>query len=193
LDLIDMNNELPSTISSLPPQQIIATLKAEDGTSPSAMTAAAAAAEQRWPLLKSLTPEKWAIAPSLSETEKTHRNLIEPIETVVRKTSASAPNINVQLANALNRMNPAKAKPVEKKPIVETMAVQATTPSITIPPVPAVTTTAPVAAPMPEALSTPSPQGDSIQAILLRVEQAHKPAASPRTKVPGFLARLGKR
>jgi hypothetical protein len=201
------NESSPSPISSLPARQIIAALKAEDGTSQSAMTAAATAAEQRWPLLKSLTPEKWAIAPSLSETEKAHRNLVEQVETVVRKTSASAPNINVQLANALNRMNPAKVKPAEKKPIAKAIAIQAAEPLTTSP---APTVAAPVATPSP--VMTPSPvtrashavppsvppslspsDSDSIQAILQRVEQAHQPVKSPRTKVPGFLARLGKR
>jgi hypothetical protein len=198
----------PHITSSLPSTQIISALKAEDGTSQAAMNAAAAAAEQRWPLLKSLTPQKWAIAPSLTADEKIHRNLLDPIETVVRKPAASAPNINAQLANALNRMNPVKSKPkatIEQKvtitpPVREEAAAPTVAPIKVAPtkvaPMPTAQTTmsqqaspAPLVATMPES----GAQNDSIQAVLQRIEQAHMPTQTERSKVPGFLARLGKR
>jgi hypothetical protein len=195
-----MNDHLIN--SSLPSTQIIAALKAEDGTSQTALNAAAAAAEQRWPLLKSLTPQKWAIAPTLTADEKTNRNMLGPVDTVIRKPAASAPNINAQLASALNRMNPVKTKPkavvvqaitpppvptpaIEKPAAVAPAVAPITVARTTLPPAP----TPPLAAAQPES----NAQSDSIQAVLHRIEQAHLPAQTERTKVPGFLARLGKR
>jgi hypothetical protein len=72
-----------------PTQQLFAALKPEDSSSPRAINEATQAAEERWPLLKSLAPEKWAIAPALSEDEKLRRNRLEPIEVVTRKPAAS--------------------------------------------------------------------------------------------------------
>jgi hypothetical protein len=203
-----MNDHLIN--SSLPSTQIIAALKAEDGTSQTALNAAAAAAEQRWPLLKSLTPQKWAIAPTLTADEKTNRNMLGPVDTVIRKPAASAPNINAQLASALNRMNPVKTKPkavvvqaitpppvptpaIEKPAAVAPTVAPAVAPAMapitvartTLPPAP----TPPLASAQPES----NAQSESIQAVLHRIEQAHLPAQTERTKVPGFLARLGKR
>jgi hypothetical protein len=175
-----MNDHLIN--SSLAPTQIIAALKAEDGTSQTALNAAAAAAEKRWPLLKSIAPQKWDIAPNLTPNEKANRNMRDPVDPVIRKPAASAPNINAQLASALNRMNPVKTKPkAGVVPAITPLTVARTT----SPPAP----TPPLAAEHPES-SAPS---DSIQAVLLRIEQAHLPAQTERTKVPGFLARLGKR
>jgi hypothetical protein len=170
-----------------PNQQLFAALKAQDGTSAQAINDAATAAEQRWPLLKSLAPQKWAIATPLSDEEKLKRSLLEPIEIVNRKPAASAPNINAQLANALNRM-------VAKKPI-EAMKTPVAEISVAVP--------APAPLPLPQSVRPPEPAttqraappryDDSIAATLQRIEQAHAPAQPNVAKVPGFLSRLGKR
>jgi hypothetical protein len=195
-----MNDHLIN--SSLASTQIIAALKAEDGNSQTALNAAAAAAEQRWPLLKSLTPQKWAIAPALTPAEKNNRNILDPVDTVIRKPAASAPNINAQLASALNRMNPVKTKPtpfvaqVKTPPPIQTPAFEkprAVAPAVA--PITVAQSTLPPAPtpPLKAAQQESNAQGDSIQAVLHRIEQAHLPVQTGRTKVPGFLARLGKR
>jgi hypothetical protein len=190
------NNSNSSSDLSVPTGQIITSLKADDGTSRTAMNAAACAAEQRWPLLKSLTPGKWAIAPTLTGDEKTHRNLVEPVAVVVRKTAASVPNINAQLANALNRMNPVKAKPLSPPAVLTSTRMVAPAVDVTSvisPNVPA--NLSPNLPPNPPSIVQPNALAldDSIQAVLQRVEKAHQPTPDVRTKVPGFLARLGKR
>jgi hypothetical protein len=171
-------------------QQLFAALKAQDGTSTQAINEAASAAEQRWPLLKSLSPQKWAIAPALSNEEKLKRSRLEPIEVVNRKPAASTPNINAQLANALNRM--AISKPIEPvlspTPSTAPTPVASKAPLATTPPLQTEAEIKPVAASKPAQLSD-----NSITATLQRIEQAHAPKEPNTSKVPGFLSRLGKR
>jgi hypothetical protein len=178
------------TLSGTANQQLFAALKAEDGTSPNAMNAAAIAAEQRWPLLKSLAPQKWALAPTLSDQEKQKRALLDPIEVVVRKPAASAPNLNVQIANALHRMNPLKRKSIENEPalteVQNVLPTEVTAPVLT----PTIT---PAATPATSRPSATAPKDDSLAAVLQRVEQAYEPVTEYKARVPGFLARLGKR
>jgi hypothetical protein len=175
-------------------QGLFATLKPDDGTSATAVNEASHSAEQRWPLLKSLAPEKWAIAPPLSTEEKLTRKQLEPMATVTRRPAASAPNINTQLANALNRMVEPKA------------TTQASMPTTPMP------VTTPVPPPRPPSVDAPTPrqvvyqaapptvelpvrtqEHNSIESILNRIERAHMPAPTSTEKVPAFLARLGKR
>lgn len=179
-------------------QQLFAALKAQDGTSTEAVNEAASAAEQRWPLLKSLSPQKWAIAPALSNEEKLKRSRLEPIEVVNRKPAASTPNINAQLANALNRM--AISKPTEPVPLLVPSPTPSTAPTTAPTPVaskPPLATTPPLQADAeikPVAASKPAQLSDnSIVATLQRIEQAHAPKEPNTSKVPGFLSRLGKR
>jgi hypothetical protein len=190
------------TISSTANQQLFAALKAEDGTSPNAMNEAAQAAERRWPLLKSLAPQKWALAPTLSDQEKQKRALLDPIEVVVRKTVASAPNLNTQIANALHRMNPLKRNLIEKELAAvevqnasphEPLPVPSPMPPVAPSPVPIVVSQAPPPQ-VPTSISTPiSAKDDSLAAVLQRVERAYEPVTEYKARVPGFLARLGKR
>jgi hypothetical protein len=169
-----------------PTQQLFAVLKPEDSSSQKAINQATQAAEQRWPLLKSLAPEKWAIAPALSDEEKLRRNRLEPIELITRKPAASAPNINVQLANALNRM-------VASKPLVVTEEAPTAPPTLTTSPPPApVAKTATINTPAP-ATRPNKPNDNSILSVLKRIEQANAPEPIVEENVPGFLSRLGKR
>jgi hypothetical protein len=168
-----MMNNLSAT------QGLFATLKPDDGTSSTAVNEASHSAEQRWPLLKSLGPEKWSIAPTLSEEEKLQRKQLEPMPTVARRPAASEPNINTQLANALNRM-------IEPKP-----HANASTPAT--PQASQLQSSSYSAAlPIPEP-SVRSQENDSIVSILNRIERAHMPTPTGTEKVPAFLARLGKR
>jgi hypothetical protein len=184
-----MMNNLSAT------QGLFATLKPDDGTSTTAVNEASHSAEQRWPLLKSLGPEKWSIAPTLSEEEKLNRKQLEPMPTVARRPAASEPNINTQLANALNRM-------IEPKPTTEA--------SISPMPLPMPTPAHPSSPPSGVDASLPKQEGyspalpfseppvrtqehKSIASILNRIERAHMPAPTTAEKIPAFLARLGKR
>jgi hypothetical protein len=161
--------------------ELFAALKPEDSTSPRAINEATLAAEQRWPLLKSISPQKWEIAAALSGEEKSKRARLEPIEAVTRRSPASTPNISAQLANALNRM--VSVKPNLQVPLLKKAPMQEITPApISIPPL------TPVAAP-----HSPKAGADSITSVLHRIEQANSPVSITVEKVPGFLSRLGKR
>jgi hypothetical protein len=164
--------------NTTPTQQLFAALKPEDSSSQKSTDEATHAAEQRWPLLKSLTPEKWAIAPALSEEEKLHRNRLAPIEVVNRKPAASAPNLNAQIANALNRMSAPTQVPITK----------------TLPTAVQIPTSAPLFKPAstPEQ-QTSKPSDDSILSVLQRVAKANEPEPVVTEKASGFLSRLGKR
>ncbi len=201
-----------------PTQQLFAALKPEDSSSQKAINEATQAAEKRWPLLKSLAPEKWAIAPALSEDEKLRRNRLEPIEVVPRKPAASAPNINAQLANALNRMAAAKPLGVTKDithapttpaqlpttgSIVKTAPVTAAFTSVLTASIAAqastheaepTTTPVPIFKPASASVVQPSkPSDNSILSVLKRVELANVAEPIDKEKISGFLSRLGKR
>jgi hypothetical protein len=45
----------------------------------------------------------------------------------------------------------------------------------------------------PIATQSPAPKDDSLAAVLQRVERAYEPVTEYQARVPGFLARLGKR
>jgi hypothetical protein len=173
-------------------QGLFATLKPDDGTSATAVNEASHSAEQRWPLLKSLAPEKWAIAPPLSTEEKLNRKQLEPMPALTRRPAASELNINTQLANALNRM-------IEPKPT--TQASMSTTPLPTpVPPSRPPSVDAPTprqvvyqTAPPTVELPVTTQEHKSIESILNRIERAHMPEPTSTEKVPAFLARLGKR
>jgi hypothetical protein len=176
-------------------QQLFAALKPEDGTSRNAIDEASQSAEARWPLLKSLATEKWVLAPPLSDEEKLNRQQLEPMPNVTRRPAASEPNINTQLANALNRMIESTTQP-QAQP-----QAQPKTPSVK----PSASISQPATAPAPktEAFYSPPPPNalpaalrldeDSIMSILDRIERAHAPASSAPPKATGFLARLGKK
>jgi hypothetical protein len=200
-------------------QQLFAALKPEDGTSANAINDASHSAEARWPLLKSLAPEKWGIAPTLSEEEKLNRKQLETLPVVTRRPAASEPNINTQLANALNRMLEPKMQ-VSISPESATLATSASVSQAAsadqefkenasaepmpspLPPLrqPNITPTQQIEAvysAAPPIASPPSTivqkDADSVESILNRIERAHAPASVVTSKVPGFLARLGKR
>jgi hypothetical protein len=168
-------------------QGLFATLKPDDGTSSTAVNEASHSAEQRWPLLKSLGPEKWSIAPTLSDEEKRNRKQLEPMPTVARRPAASEPNINTQLANALNRMIEPKPQANASTPATPQSSHQ---PIVDTPPPRQEVYSA--ALPISEP-SVGTQENDSIVSILNRIERAHMPAPTSTEKVPAFLARLGKR
>jgi hypothetical protein len=173
-------------------QGLFATLKPDDGTSSMAVNEASHSAEQRWPLLKSLGPEKWSIAPTLSDEEKRNRKQLEPMPTVARRPAASEPNINTQLANALNRM--IEPKPTTHASIPPTPLPKSANASLP----PTVDVSLPKQDAHPAALHIAEPtvrtqEHESIVSILNRIERAHMPAPTGTEKIPAFLARLGKR
>jgi hypothetical protein len=173
-------------------QGLFATLKPDDGTSATAVNEASHSAEQRWPLLKSLAPEKWAIAPPLSAEEKLNRKQLEPMPALTRRPAASELNINTQLANALNRM-------IEPKPTTQASMPATPLPSPAHSSAPSGVDASPPkqdvylpASPLP-AQPVRKQDNESIVSILNRIERAHMPAPTSTDKVPAFLARLSKR
>lgn len=83
------------------------------------------AAEQRWPLLKAMAPQKSASAPSLSSAERAHWAAPAQPEAAARKAALSVPGLNDKLAASLGKLSGRQAivsaptRPDRKEPAAD--------------------------------------------------------------------------
>lgn len=186
------------------------------GTGQAALPAAPAAreAEQRWPLLGALPPQKPASVPALSDGEKQQRNSPRRQEATQRKPALTLPGIGDKLAFNLNRM----AEPKKPAPAAQPARTEAPAPVA-----PAVRAMAQPQPPEPaerrspfSRMRVPAPQANaaaakpglfatggktasapaddrSLNSVFARLERREEPAAAPAERRTSFLGRLGRR
>jgi hypothetical protein len=193
----DIKNTMPNLFRSL---------RADRNEVPATLTKGATGAEQRWPILKSITPTKSPATSSLNEGEKQRRRAVEPspsaqtsVQTPVKPSTISptpspVTTVQQQLASGLSRMLGQKrildlpeartVAPMPKpKPVVQAPAQIGGLFSQRIPGIKS----------SQEAAPQEPTNSDSLKAVFMRLEQAHQPAPTATSKPPAFLSRLGKR
>jgi hypothetical protein len=173
---------------------LLRALKPEASVSTEAVKQAAVEAQEHWPLLKSVRPEKWLLAPKLSDKEKRVRLAVDAPVTAPKIAPRASSSLDLRLAQGLHRMKVSISSKIEAAApdeVIEPVPVAQIVPielfkNITV--VPPTETAQPAPAPIDD---------DSIQAVLSRVLQANEKAVQASTstslKQPGFLSRLGKR
>jgi hypothetical protein len=173
---------------------LLRTLKPEASVSAEAVNQAAVEAQERWPLLKSIRPEKWLLAPKLLDNEKKTRLAVDAPVSAPKIAPRAASSIDLRLAQGLQRMT------VNLSPRVDTVTPEPIADIVRVAPVKLVESVKEL--PVVQAVETvhtePANANDeSIQAVLSRVLQAGERTVQTTPanglKQPGFLSRLGKR
>jgi hypothetical protein len=183
--------------------KLIRALKPGGSVTAEAVHQASMEAQERWPLLKSVRPEKWQLAPKLADTEKHNRSAVDAPVSAPKVPPRASSSLDLRLAQGLLRMAATVA------PVAEVVAPKLEAGGA---PPELVSTDNRLASvelfkkvsvvEVPETVQVQSPvvETESIQAVLSRVLQANERTAQSLSardlkspKQPGFLSRLGKR
>lgn len=92
---------------SQPPDKLsglFRSLRPDDANFRASLNAAAHQAEERWPLLKAISPKKPALTPTLSAEERQHWSSQEQVGSRERKPALSLPGLGDKLTQSLNKM-----------------------------------------------------------------------------------------
>jgi hypothetical protein len=100
-------------------------LRPDDANFQASLNVAAHQAEERWPLLKAISPQKPALTPALSTEERQRWSNQEQPGTRERKPALSLPGLGDKLTQSLSKMGgrpkvaaaPLSAEPVEPPPL----------------------------------------------------------------------------
>lgn len=143
-----------------------------------ARSAEAGAAEQRWPLLKSMAPERQEAPPVLSAAQKNHLwSSKESAAPRLREPSRALPGLGAKLAKGLRQMSdrvPTPVAPVPARPIARPVAEAA--------PPPLVRTTAPRSTAPRPAAPRPARPTSRARGFQAPSEAAPAPLFAPKPK-----------
>ena len=186
-------------------------LRPDDANFQASLNVAAHQAEERWPLLKAISPQKPALTPALSTEERQRWSNQEQPGTRERKPALSLPGLGDKLTQSLSKMGgrpkvaaaPLSAEPVEPPPLWRAPARRMEAPPPETPRELASTlfsrssaiesnvTQEPAA---PERLMTRvAAADDSLASIFSRLAEPEEVVSKAVVKRPSFLSRLGKK
>ena len=186
-------------------------LRPDDANFQASLNVAAHQAEERWPLLKAISPQKPALTPALSTEERQRWSNQEQPGTRERKPALSLPGLGDKLTQSLSKMGgrpkiaaaPLSAEPVDPPPLWRAPARRMEAPPPETPRELASTlfsrssaiesnvTQEPAA---PERLMTRvAAADDSLASIFSRLAEPEEVVSKAVVKRPSFLSRLGKK
>jgi hypothetical protein len=160
--------------------------------------AAAQAAEQKWPLLKTIPPKRSAPTPALSDEEKSRWTAQQPVGRAERKPALSMPGLGDKLTRSLGQMGArfagvqarpvpslAYEMPVQTQPVAEPVRTGFLIQHLEQPVLRSV-------APAPEA-ALESHGDDSLVNIFGRLARIEEPEAPVAPRKSSFLSRIGRK
>ena len=187
-------------------------LRPDDANFQASLNVAAHQAEERWPLLKAISPKKPALTPALSTEERQRWSNQEQPGTRERKPALSLPGLGDKLTQSLSKMGgrakiaaaaPLSAEPVEPPPLWRAPARCMEAPPLETPKelasmlfsrslaIESNVTQEPAA---PERLMTRvAAADDSLASIFSRLAEPEEVVSKAVVKRPSFLSRLGKK
>lgn len=188
-------------------------LRPDDANFQASLNAAAHQAEERWPLLKAISPQKPALTPALSTEERQRWSHQEQPGARERKPALSLPGLGDKLTQSLSKMGgrstvvtaaPLFAEPVEPPPLWRAPAKRMEVPPPEMPRElastlfsrpPTVESNVVAQEPAaPERLMTRVVAADdSLASIFSRLAEPEEAVSKALVKRPSFLSRLGKK